>query len=542
MIKINNKDSIIDIIVKMNHSKDKEIILVFPFWHPILHNYTSLKILKNNTNNKELIIITSDITAKKLWSKLWIKYSLTKNTDLLKYNYSFLEYSKFLLKNYKKELKELIFGSNSNNKSINTKDNLKNSINMNKKSRIWFFLIWLIISILLFLFVFYFAVNKTYIYISPEIIIKSKAKNLYFKDIQYDEIILEDNVIKLKEISQIVNLTEAFWTSWVKEKNIKKATGSVIFSNKLYDTIRLLPFTRLQTKDWILFETNDSVIIPPAIKSSSWSIIPWQIEAKITAKIYDINWKIIWKNANISPLVLLTLPWLKDNKKDIFAITKANISGWEDEYIKSIWDNDIKNAKDILETKLKEIALKELKKQISIEKEKNNITYDILNINNIIKYSDLDIKWDENLKIWEDIDSFSLSWTIKITSFIYNKDLVFSKLQNTINESILWSVEKFIFINKNSFRIADILSKEDEPLNIKATTQVEVYISHNFLNESDNYIDKLKNTIAWIKKEDALNLLLNNQKISNVKIETRPFFMKNISILPNNIIFKIVDK
>jgi len=78
MIKIHKKDSIIDIIIKINHSTDDKIILDFPFGHPILHNKTSLKILKNNVNNrrtigtkyKELIIITSDATAKKIGQKL----------------------------------------------------------------------------------------------------------------------------------------------------------------------------------------------------------------------------------------------------------------------------------------------------------------------------------------------------------------------------------------------------------------------------------------------------------------------------------------
>jgi len=70
MIKINKKDSIIDIIIKIDNCKQKEIILDFPFGHPILHNHTSLKIIKNKSRKKDLIIITNDKTAKKIGSKL----------------------------------------------------------------------------------------------------------------------------------------------------------------------------------------------------------------------------------------------------------------------------------------------------------------------------------------------------------------------------------------------------------------------------------------------------------------------------------------
>jgi hypothetical protein len=48
MIKISKEDSIIDVIIKIKHVEEKEIVLEFPFGHPLLHNYTSLRILKTN--------------------------------------------------------------------------------------------------------------------------------------------------------------------------------------------------------------------------------------------------------------------------------------------------------------------------------------------------------------------------------------------------------------------------------------------------------------------------------------------------------------
>jgi hypothetical protein len=66
MIKVHKNDSIVDIIIKIKNNKEKEIILEFPFGHPILHNYTSLRILKTKAEKRDLIIITNDITAKKI--------------------------------------------------------------------------------------------------------------------------------------------------------------------------------------------------------------------------------------------------------------------------------------------------------------------------------------------------------------------------------------------------------------------------------------------------------------------------------------------
>ncbi|MDP2396082.1 MAG: hypothetical protein Q8S84_00445 [bacterium] len=57
-------------------------------------------------------------------------------------------------------------------------------------------------------------------------------------------------------------------------------------------------------------------------------------------------------------------------------------------------------------------------------------------------------------------------------------------------------IEKLNLINNKSLRISDIIYKKNKPLEIKATAQVEAFFSLNFLNEKNNYIEKLKTTIS----------------------------------------------
>jgi hypothetical protein len=52
-----------------------------------------------------------------------------------------------------------------------------------------------------------------------------------------------------------------------------------------------------------------------------------------------------------------------------------------------------------------------------------------------------------------------------------------------------------LFINNKSLRISNVMNRIEVPLEIKATAQVEVFFSHNFLNEKNNYVEKLKNII-----------------------------------------------
>jgi len=111
-----------------------------------------------------------------------------------------------------------------------------------------------------------------------------------------------------------------------------------------------------------------------------------------------------------------------------------------------------------------------------------------------------------------------------------------------VEDTVLKDIESILFINEESLRIANVLERNDNPLHIKAAVQVEAFLSHNFLSEDNNYIHKLQNKILGLSKNNAIQILLNDPKISDVKIETRPFFIKNVSKLPQNIIFKVLEQ
>lgn len=540
MIKIKNSDSIINVIEKIEDCKDERIILEFPIWNKILHNYTTLKLIKNKVWKKELIIITNDISAKKIWKRLWIKYSILndknaiKNIDLLKYNYSFWEYFIFLIKSYFREIKKFFSKKIINNSIYNYRKKTK------ENSRLWFFIIWLFISLFLLFFIFYFAVNKTYITIKPDITIKTKAKNFIFKEV-FSETINDENIIKLTPISKIVYLEDIFWTNWVKKEDNNQSKWKVTLYNHLAEDIPLLTNSRLQTSNWILYTIDWSVTIPKAIKTQTWTINPWTIDVNVTSKSFDIKWKYVWEKANIWTWYTLTFPWLKDKSNVIYWKTISIFTWANDNYTKIVWENDLKNAKIIFEEKLKQYALEELKKQIKEDIQANNIQYEILSIDKIIKYSLLDIKNVDNIKVWEKRENFKLNWTIQIDTFIYNKDLVINKFKTTIMESILNDIENINYINKDSLRLSNIIYQNNSPFETKITAELEVFYTINFFSNTNNYLEKLKDKIIWLKIQEAKNFLLNNQKISNVKIEVRPFFMKNISNIKKNIIFKVEE-
>ena len=56
--------------------------------------------------------------------------------------------------------------------------------------------------------------------------------------------------------------------------------------------------------------------------------------------------------------------------------------------------------------------------------------------------------------------------------------------------------QKILSINNKSIRISNLIYRQDEPFNIKATIEIEYFVEYNFEKQDDSYIQRLKNTIV----------------------------------------------
>lgn len=527
-----------DIVLKMNNCKDKELMLEFSFWHPVLHNYLSLKILKNKAEPRKLIIVTSDVSSKRIGKKLGITYSIIKDPqfieteNILTHNFTFWEYLKYELNKYFQVLK----GNIKENKQINSLMKYRYSV-YNDSLWISIFIGGFIVSLLLFIFIFYFAVNKTYVYINPDIKIETRSSNFIFKTSEDESIFDGENVIRLNQYQTNYSMKKEFSTTGIAENSTKKSNGTIVLYNKINEKIDLKINTRVRREDGVEYTMDRSVSLP------AWSTNqPSETQINITAKNYDASGKFIWERWNTSQDTLLILPGLPDDLKDkIYAKTLTEIEWWDNTYTRILAEDDITKAKQILETQLKNEIIKKANKAIEENNTLNNTQFDILWVSNAITYSPANI----NLPIWiepgDDIDSFTLSWDIWVTLYLYDKQLVINKLKKTINDGILKDIEELIMIDKESLRVSNVIYSLRDSIEIKATSEVEVLLRHNFLNPSDVFVQKLKDKIIGMDTRQAEALLRNTAKIEDARVENRPFFLSNVVNIPANIVFKIEE-
>lgn len=543
MIKIQKTDTIIDILGKMKEQQWDDIILAFPFWHPILHNYLSLKIIKNRSWTKNLLIVTSDQTSRKIGKHLGIKYSFIKDDKfydeestkqkILKHNFTFWEYFRFEVKHFFKD----IWDGFTENKSVKYYS-LKYS---KEQGKIGYFVFWLLFSAFVLFLIFYFAVTKTYITITPEITIKTRGKNFIFREMENQEESVRENLIQLRKVSKVLYLEDTYATTGIDESQVKKSKWKVTLFNKYPEEVKLLPKTRLQTATWVLLELDTTVVIPAAYEFNG-KLTPGSTEISATSQVRDSFGKLAGELANVPKDTPLTLPGLKDGKDMLYATTSTDFD-WAEEFKDRfvISQQDIENSKKVLEERLKSQSFKELQAEIKKENELNNVTFEILWIEDIIRYSDFTANIIDGSQVWDVKNKFKIGGSIKIETYIFNKDAVISKLKTIITDTILEWSEQLLSISNDSLRASTIVYKQDNPFEVKATMEIESFIVHNFLNENDAYVKRLKSIIMGLTEEEAQKILLNDPKISNVEISITPFFVNTISNLQNNIIFEIEE-
>ncbi len=565
MIQIDKSDSIVDILTKISDSDKQEIVLQFPFWHPVLHNYLSLKIIQTKLRKKKLLILTNDKTSKKIWKLLWIKYWKNKHElkdffdsesqNIIKENYSFIEYSIYEIKKFFWTLK---WGIQSN-KKINSINYSRNKHRFLHKNIFMFLVSISIIIIALLVYIFYFAINKTYIEITPEISVKTKSRNYTYVEAipsLIENEVLKNNEIPLNKISEKIFIKNTFSSSWIKQKNNNIAKWEVTIYNLFPNEVSLLKNTTFQTKDWIQFKNLNEIKIPSATINKSWKLTPGSVTQILHSKIKLLNWNYSWEESNVEKDILLTIPKLWEDKSKIFAKTLTNFEGWTNDFIKVIKQEDIDNAEIAMKDILEQASIKKIKSLINEENNNNNVQLDILPVDNIYKFSNYNVVIPEYIKAWDERENFEISGSINVIAYSYNTEILRSKLKQIINDGSILGSEKIDSINPKSLRVSHIISRNDlvlrngkykylqelsTPLKIKATTEIEYYISKNFENQDNYFSHKLKSSITWTNIVDAEDYLVNLPQINNVNIRVQPFFLKTISKIPDNIIIKVLD-
>ncbi|MDD5197715.1 MAG: hypothetical protein PHN60_02545 [Candidatus Gracilibacteria bacterium] len=534
---IHKYDSIIEIFEKVSKMESGEIQMEIED-NIHLTNYLNLKLLLYRFPMKRFSFITNNSELKRLGESLGIRF-FQKNDDIefekeyaknhiLRHNFTFLEYTRYEIN--KLFLKFVFF---SKKKTL-----LYKNKKIGQDSNVFFLIIGLITSLSLLAFIFYFAVSKTYVTITPELGIKTVSRNIVFS--QKEASVLDSkNTVNVRPINLEIPMEYTFNVTTIDQMSTKNAYGTVDIYNELRQEQVFRPATRFATEDGVVFKTSEWIKVPPTRTLSGVTVIGKTMTTLI-ADTYDLKGEIIGVRGNIGEGTTLTIPGLKFNRDKIYAKTSTSFNGGINPKIHILTDKEVTSFKDILAEKLKSKALESMKEVIKKTNTENGENYAILPINENIIYTMGDLLLGKDAKIGDKNEEVTINGKVKISTYVYDRSAALFYLKTILNESLLFGTEKLIRVNDESFRITNIVSKNIAPnFSMKATTELDATISYNFEDVSNNLTKKLKNLIANTSPKEAKSLLLNDNNIASVKISFSPFWLTRVSSNPDNIEFII---
>lgn len=180
----------------------------------------------------------------------------------------------------------------------------------------------LIMSLSLLLFIFYFTVSKTYVYITPQISVRPISANIIFSQLT-GSLIQPKNMVQMKKIALPIDYTMNFKLDTIDPNSATNARGKITIYNELSEAQALKPNTRFVTDDGSVFRTDGWVNIP-ASKTDNGITQIGTIDATLRADVADEGGKIIGARGNIVQNTLLTIPGLKFNRDKVYAKAKEN--------------------------------------------------------------------------------------------------------------------------------------------------------------------------------------------------------------------------
>jgi len=396
------------------------------------------------------------------------------------------------------------------------------------------------ISVLLVLIIFYIALPGSTLFLTAKSDVIDHSVNLTFIDYESGKEILDarqPKVLASHKIQTTIRRT-ILQGSTGKLFEGKNSRGRITISNNQARPWPLIPTTRFQTNDGLVFRINQYVTVPGGRADS-----PGSIDVDVIADQFDANGQPIGERGNIAPSRFF-LPGLNaDNQKKVFAESKTAFSGGETAVKKKIDERDIAAATNRLKKELSDAVETELLRSVA---EKNIAMTDSakfallseklayrLSEPRIFIPPDLAGKEQENFEAVGEIDAGGVYFNLQEVLDIIKSEL---KIRKSPDKRIAKIDEASI-----SYHIFDVDKKEGKTIKVTASLKgIEEYDINPARENGERLIQKIKDHIVGRKVQDAKEYILSLPEIAAVEIKNWPVWAPTIPGIPDNIDVQLV--
>lgn len=401
-----------------------------------------------------------------------------------------------------------------------------------------------VISLVILLTITYIALPGATVILTPKANVVKVTANVWLADYEANRAELDTRPSRTIPSYTITTKIDKVFTYQATGKNVDqgtKATGNIQVKNLSGNDWPLVPKTRFQTANGLIFRSQNQVLIPAAKGNT-----PGTLTIPVVADPFDAFGQAIGERGNLQTPTTFFLPALSaDNQKKLFAENTENFSGGVTKVIKFISKDDIEAAKIKMISDLKASSQAELEMSIAKRNESQKTNLLLLNCKDgqlcrdLIQMSDPQVMIQSNLE-GQKLDNFSVKGSMVVSGIAYAKDDLISILKTELK--LKKNPEKrLVKVDEESidYKVVDA-DKSSQKVKITPTIQgLEEFELSPDKENGDRLIKKIKDAIVGKDSKEAKEFIHNLPEIENVEINSWPAWAPNLPSVPDNIKIEI---
>lgn len=396
---------------------------------------------------------------------------------------------------------------------------------------------WLIMSLSLLVFIFHFAVSKTYVSVIPQTTVRPIIANIIFAQGWSWTFLAEKNRVNMKKIALPIEHTMKFTIETIDPNSARSAGGRLTLYNELSTLQTLKPSTRFVTEEWLVFRTESWINVPAARKVNGVTELG-STEIYLKADQNDEAGKQIGSRGNVVTGTYFSIPGLKFNRDKVYAKAKENFIGGTNSTVRIVTEPEIEKSKAILREQLKRIARTQFQSWLDTENKNNAEDYSLL-MGEAMTLTGETLSLSSGQKIGDPATEVEIKWSLTAYALIYDRRAVIDYLTGIFREKLLLGTDKELAIHEDTLRLTNVISREPDDSSIKATMEMNTTITYDLENSSNELTRRMKVMIAGLTKKEAVDRLIQEWRVHEVAISFSPFWLTRVSSNLDNIEFII---
>lgn len=394
--------------------------------------------------------------------------------------------------------------------------------------------------VFILLVVVYIALPGATIYLTPSASVLEKSVNITLADYQKNTSELElrpPHEIASYPIDTTITKTITHYSTGKKfSDKAVNASGRITILNTTNSTWPLVPSTRFQTKEGIIFRITSTVNVPAASTTG-----PGKVETYVVADPVDAYGAIVGEKGNIGPSHFFLPGLMQSSQSKLYAESSAPMTGGVTDFVAFVSAEDLQAAKARLNDELLKNAIIELRLAV-VEKSKlvgDESTYILLEGEGASKIGDVKIDLPTGIE-GQTLSEFNVSGSVHVSGVYYDH----AEMLNILKTELLLkkSPQKDLLKISEDSTSYRIFEWDEAHGKIKLTANIKGIEQFSIDPTKENgarLLKKIKDHIAGKDIETAKAFIQNLPEINKVEIDTWPAWAPTIPNITDNIKFDI---